>query len=139
MSVSPENHRQFVEFVKLQVFDDGFLDRQEEKAILEKGIQLGISIESGLAIITQLASTRGFVVERLANDRARQILTQFANNDGKIDKKEFDDAVAFYQSDTKGKIREDEVRRRIKQLILDNQWKVKEGGLFGSKWFSAIT
>lgn len=139
MSVSPENHRQFVEFVKLQVFDDGFLDRQEEKAILEKGIQLGISIESGLAIITQLASTRGFVVERLANERAKQILTQFANNDGKIDKKEFEDAVAFYQSDTKGKIREDEVRRRIKQLILDNQWKVKEGGLFGSKWFSAIT
>lgn len=139
MSVSPENHRQFIEFVKLQVFDDGFLDRQEEKDILEKGIQLGISIESGLAIITQLASTRGFVVERLANERAKQILTQFANNDGKIDKKEFDDAVAFYQSDTKGKIREDEVRRRIKQLILDNQWKVKEGGLFGSKWFSAIT
>lgn len=139
MSVSPENHRQFVEFVKLQVFDDGFLDRQEEKAILEKGIQLGISIESGLAIITQLASTRGFVVERLANERAKQILTQFANNDGKIDKKEFEDAVAFYQSDTKGKIREDEVRRRIKQLILDNQWKVKEGGLFGRKWFSAIT
>lgn len=139
MSVSPENHRQFVEFIKLQVFDDGFLDRQEEKAILEKGIQLGISIESGLAIIAQLASTRGFVVERLANDRAKQILTQFANNDGKIDKKEFNDAVAFYQSDTKGKIREDEARRRIKQLILDNQWKVKEGGLFGSKWFSAIT
>lgn len=139
MSVSSENHRQFVEFVKLQVFDDGFLDRQEEKAILEKGIQLGISVESGLAIIAQLASTRGFVVERLANDRAKQILTQFANNDGKIDKKEFNDAVAFYQSDTKGKIREDEARRRIKQLILDNQWKVKEGGLFGSKWFSAIT
>lgn len=139
MSVSPENHRQFVEFIKLQVFDDGFLDRREEKEILEKGIQLGISIESGLAIITQLAGSKGFVVERLANERAKQILTQFAHNDGKIDKKEFDDAVALYQSDTKGKVREDEVRRRIKQLILDHQWKVKEGGLFGSKWFSAIT
>lgn len=139
MSVSPENHRQFVEFIKLQVFDDGFLDRREEKEILEKGIQLGISIESGLAIITQLADSKGFVVERLANERAKQILTQFAHNDGKIDKKEFDDAVALYQSDTKGKVREDEVRRRIKQLILDHQWKVKEGGLFGSKWFSAIT
>jgi hypothetical protein len=139
MSVSPENHRQFVEFIKLQVFDDGFLDRREEKEILEKGIQLGISIESGLAIITQLAGSKGFVVERLANERAKQILTQFAHNDGKIDKKEFDDAVALYQSDTKGKVREDEVRRRIKQLILDHQWKVKEGGFFGTKWFSAIT
>lgn len=139
MAISPESHKQFVEFVKLQVYDDGYIDRQEEKAILERGISLGISIESGLAIINQVASANGYVVERQVNDRSKQILNQFANNDGKIDKKEFDDAVAFYKTDTKGKLKEDEIRRRVKQLILDNGWKVKEGGLFGSKWFSAIT
>jgi hypothetical protein len=139
MAISSESHKQFVEFIKLQVFDDGYIDRQEEKVILEKGINLGISIDSGLAIINQVATSNGYVVERLVNERSRQILNQFASNDGKIDKKEFDDAVAFYQADTKGKLREDEIRRRIKQLILDNGWKVKEGGLFGSKWFSAIS
>jgi hypothetical protein len=139
MAISPESHKQFVEFIKLQVFDDGYIDRQEEKAILERGISLGISVESGLAIINQVASTNGYVVERLVNERSKQILQQFASNDGKIDKKEFDDAVAFYKADTKGKLREDEIRRRVKQLILDNDWKVKEGGLFGTKWFSAIS
>ncbi len=121
MAISSESHKQFVEFIKLQVFDDGYIDRQEEKVILEKGINLGISVDSGLAIINQVATSNGYVVERLVNERSRQILNQFASNDGKIDKKEFDDAVAW-----------------IKQLILDNGWKVKEGGLFGSKWFSAI-
>jgi len=139
MTISAESHKQFVEFIKLQVFDDGYIDRQEEKVILEKGIGLGISVDSGLAIINQVATSNGYVVERLVNERSKQILQQFASNDGKIDKKEFEDAVAFYKTDTKGKLREDEIRRRVKQLILNNGWKVQEGGLFSTKWFSAIS
>lgn len=137
MSVPQATIQQFIEFIKLKVFDDGYIDRQEEKAILEEGVKRGIGVESGIAVIRQVAIDHGYVVERMVDERAKEILQRFAT-DGQVDKKEFEDAVALYKSDSKGKVKEDDIRKRLKQLMLDNGWKAKEGGFFGTKWFSAI-
>lgn len=137
MSVSQATIQQFIEFIKLKVFDDGYIDRQEEKAILEEGVKRGIGVESGIAVIRQVSLDHGYVVERMVDERAKEILQRFAT-DGQVDKKEFEDAVALYKSDSKGKVKDDDIRKRLKQLMLDNGWKAKEGGFFGTKWFSAI-
>lgn len=138
MAVSPEIQKQFVEYIKLQVFDDNFIDRKEEKKILETGIKNGIGVDEALSIIRQVASEKGIVVERDVEDRAKELLQQFAANDGKIDKKEFDNAVSLFKNACKGRVTDIEIQKRLKQMMLDNAWKAKEGGLFGSKWFSAI-
>jgi hypothetical protein len=137
MSASQTTIQQFIEFIKLKVFDDGYIDRQEEKAILEEGVKRGIGVESGIAVIRQVAIDHGYVVERMVDERAKEILQRFAT-DGQVDKKEFEDAVALYKSDCKGKVKDDEIRKRLKQIMIDNGWKAKEGGFFGTKWFSAI-
>lgn len=137
MSVPQATIQQFIEFIKLKVFDDGYIDRQEEKAILEEGVKRGISVESGIAVIRQVAIDHGYVVERMVDERAKEILHRFAT-DGQVDKKEFEDAVALYKSDSKGKVKDDDIRKRLKQIMIDNGWKAKEGGFFGTKWFSAI-
>jgi hypothetical protein len=138
MSISEPIRKQFVEYIMLQVFDDQYIDRQEEKNILEAGIKIGIGIDEGLVIIRQVASEKSLVVERDVEERAKEVLEQFALNDGVIDKKEFEKTVTLFKSSSHGKVPEHAIKKRLKQMILTQGWKVKEGGLFGSKWFSEI-
>jgi hypothetical protein len=138
MAVSEQIKNQFIEFITLQGFDDQYIDRQEEKRILEVGVKNGMSVEESLLLIRQVASQKGLVVERDAEDRAKDFLEGAATNDGKVTKKEFSDAVTQFKAASKGKIPEPEMKRRLKKMMEDNGWKAKEGGLFGSKWYSAI-
>jgi hypothetical protein len=138
MTVPEAIKNQFVEFIKLQGFDDQYIDRQEEKRIIEVGVKNGLSVDESLVLIRQIAAEKGLVVERDAEEQAQALLKQAAANDGKIDKKEFEQAVAQFQKMTQGKIPEHKVKQRLKNMMEEQGWKAKEGGLFGSKWYSAI-
>lgn len=128
----------FIDYVKLHTYEDGYIDRQEEKKLLEYAIQLGIGIEEGQTLIKNLAQQNNYVIEREVENQAKDLLARFAVSGGVIDKKEFNDAVGIFITACKNKFSESESRRRLKKIILANQWKVKEGGLFGSNWFSEI-
>ena len=138
MAVSEHIKKQFIEFIALQAFDDQYIDREEEKEILEVGVKNGIAVEESLSLVRQVASQMGWGIERDAEDKAKQFLENATSNDGKVDKKEFENAVVLLKKATKGKIPEPEMKRRLKKMMEDNAWKAKEGGLFGSKWYSAI-
>ncbi|OQY46560.1 MAG: hypothetical protein DRR08_19480 [Candidatus Parabeggiatoa sp. nov. 2] len=138
MAVSDQIKKQFVDYIMLQVYDDQYIDRQEEKKILEEGIRKGLGVEEGLALMRQVAQEKGLALERDAEERAKEMLDAFATNDGKVDKKEFERALAILAKHSKGRIPEPEMKRRLKKMMEDNGWKAKEGGLFGSKWYSAI-
>ena len=138
MAISEEAKKQFVDYIMLQVFDDQYIDRKEEKNILEEGIRKGFGVEEGLAIMRQVAQEKGLALERDAEERAKEMLEAFAQNDGKVDKKEFENTLEIFKKHTKGKIPEHELKKRHKKMMEDNAWKAKEGGLFGSKWYSAI-
>ncbi len=137
MTVSEEIKQQFIEFIKGQAFDDQYIDRQEEKRIVEVGIKNEISVEESLSLIQQVVTEKGWVLEREAEDHVKDTLETFAS-DGKVDKKEFEDALTIFKKLTKGKMPEPELKRRLKHIMETNGWQAKEGGLFGSKWYSAI-
>ena len=138
MSMSEEAKRQLGEFVKLQVYDDKYIDRKEEKKILEEAMKRNIGIDDALAVMRSIASAHDYVVERDVETRCKDMLEQFAG-DGKVDKKEFEDAVGMYKKGSRGRVPESEIRRRLKSIMIDQGWKAKEGGLFSSKWFSEIS
>ena len=138
MPASEPIQAQFIEYIKSKAFDDQYIDREEEKKILEVGIKNGITVEESLSLVHQVASQMGWVIERDAEDKAKQFLENAASNDGKVDKKEFEHTVVLFKKATKGKIPEPEMKRRLKKMMEENAWKAKEGGLFGSKWYSAI-
>lgn len=129
---------QFINFVKLHTYADGYIDQKEERKILEYAIGIGVALEEALAVLRDLAMQQGWVLERDAENRAKDVLAQFAASGGVVDKKEFEDAVTMFRNACKNKVNDPEARRRLKQMMLDNGWKAKEGGLFGSKWFSQI-
>lgn len=129
--------RRFVEYIKLQTYADKYLDRDEERKILEKGIEMGLGIDEGLQIIRNVAEANNIVLERAAEERAVEALRTFAM-DGKVDKKEFANAVTIFKNACKDKLSEVEIKKRLKAFMIHNGWKAKEGGLFGSNWFSDI-
>ncbi len=138
MGVSEAIRQELIQYILLQVYNDQYIDRLEEKKILEACVKKGVTVEEGLALIHQVANEKDLVVERVVEERAKELLQQFALNDGVIDKKEFEDAFSLFKLACKGKVPDPLLKKRLKQMVLENGWKVKEGGLFGSKWFSTI-
>ncbi len=140
MAISDETSKKFREFVKLQGWDNKFIDREREKRILEEGVmRFEISLNEGRAMMLGVAAENGFAVERDAEDRMRIILERFAGTDREIEKREFDDAVAIFQRFSNGHIRESDARVRLKKIMEDNGWRPKKLGMFRSrKWYRQI-
>ena len=58
-----EVKRQFVEQVKLRAYDDKYIDKNEEREILQIAIQLGVSIDSARMALLQVCDEHEYVVE----------------------------------------------------------------------------
>jgi len=138
MSIPQTKQKKFIENVKLRAYDDKFIDVGEERKILQYGIESGLSLEQSQDLMMQAAEQFGYAVESVADKKAEEVLLQFASNDGVIDKKEFFDAVAIMKKALRGNLSEHICCSKTKQIVLNHNWKVKEGFLKGGKWFSSI-
>lgn len=130
--------RRLVEEVKLRGFDDRYIDRQEEKEILKTAIGQGLTLDAARSVLQQVCERSDYVIESVLDQKAKEMLDQFANNDGHIDKKEFDDTVAILYKASKGRLSEPLCRKKAKEIILANGWRVREGFMKGGRWFSDV-
>jgi len=131
-----EVKRQFVEQVKLRAYDDKYIDKNEEREILQMALQHGVTVDSARAALAQVCESQGYVLESVALKAVKEMIDIQANNDGKIDEKEFNDAVALIKVRTQGKKNDIQCKRMVIEIIEDNSYKIKTG-LF-SNWFSRI-
>ncbi len=131
-----EVKRRFVDEVKLRAYDDKYIDKKEEKEILQIAIQQGIGVDSARAALAQVCESQGYVLESVALNKAKEVLETFAGNDGRIDEKEFNDAVTILKKATQGKKNDIAVKRMVIEIIQENSYKVKTG-LF-SNWFARV-
>src|SRR4029078_4128275 len=58
-----EVKRQFVEQVKLRAYDDKYIDRGEEREILQIALQQGVTVDSARAALAQVCENHGYVLE----------------------------------------------------------------------------
>jgi len=128
--------RQFVEQVKLRAYDDRYIDKNEEREILQIALQNGITVDSARAALAQVCDTNGYVLESIAVKAVKELIEIQAGNDGKIDEKEFNDAVSMMKTRTQGKKNDVQCKRMVIEIIDDNNYKVKTG-LF-SNWFNRV-
>ena len=129
-----EVKRQFVEQVKLRAYDDKYIDKNEEREILQIALQQGVTVDSARAALAQVCEANNYVLESVALKAVKELIEIQAGNDGKIDEKEFNDAVSLLKTRTQGKKNEVQVKRMVIEIIEDNNYKVKTG-MF-SNWFS---
>ena len=128
----------FAERVKLKAYDDKYVGRDEEKEILQFGVSKGLTVDEALSVLVRVCQEQSYVLERDIDTRAEEMLRQFAANDGKIDKKEFFDAVEIVENMSKGFLSEPNCQQKVKRIVLENGWKIREGFLKGGNWFDKI-
>ena len=131
-----EVKKRFVEEVKLRAYDDKYIDKNEEREILQIAIQKGISVDSARAALGQVCDAQGYVVESRVLNEIKDLLDTFASNDGKIDEKEFNDAVTTLKKACQGKKNDVQLKRMLIEIIDDNAYKVKTG-MF-SNWYARV-
>jgi hypothetical protein len=131
-----EIKRQFVEQVKLRAYDDKYIDKAEEREILQIALQHGVTVDSARSALAQVCEGNGYVLESSALKAVREMLEIQAGNDGKIDEKEFGDALALLKVRTQGKKNDVSCKKMLIEMIEENSYKVKTG-LF-SNWFTRV-
>ena len=131
-----EVKRQFVEQVKLRAYDDKYIDKNEEREILQIALQQGVTVDSARAALAQVCENNGYVLESKALSQVKDLVDTFASNDGKVDEKEFNDAVTTMKKCTQGKKTDVQCKRMVIEIIEENSFKVKTG-MF-SNWHARV-
>jgi hypothetical protein len=128
--------RQFVEQVKLRAYDDKYIDKNEEREILQIALQQGVTVDSARAALGQVCEAQGYVLESRVLVQIKDLIDTFAGNDGKIDEKEFNDAVTTCKKACQGKKNDVQCKKMVIEVIEDNSYKVKTG-MF-SNWYARV-
>src|SRR5947209_4633254 len=129
--------RRFVDEIKLRAYDDKYVDKNEEREILQIAIQQGISGELAHSALAQACEQNGYMLESaVLKDLKEQVQTVFGNN-GMIDQKEFDLIFQNAKRKIAGKKSDLQVKRLIVEIMEDGgMTKVKRGWF--SNWYEAM-
>ena len=136
--------KKFAEYIKLQLFDERFLSREREKKILAEGVtRFETSLEDARAILMDVASELDLIFEKDIDKLVREIMQAFAATDGHIGHVEFGHAVHIYKQLSSGHVGEGDAKRRLKQMMLDYDWKPRRQGITvpaigTTRWFREI-
>jgi hypothetical protein len=128
--------RQFLEQVKLRAYDDKYIDKGEEREILQLALQMGVTVDSARSALAQVCENNGYVLESAVLLAIKELIEQFASNDGQIDEKEFNDAVAICKKKTQGRKNDVAVKRMVIEVIEAEAYKVKTGWF--SNWYARV-
>ncbi|MCX8138809.1 MAG: hypothetical protein N3E46_03905 [Gemmataceae bacterium] len=137
MASMEEVKRRFVNEIKLRAYDDKYIDRNEEKEILQTAIQLGVSIDSARAALAQVCDENDFVMESRLIQQIKDQLQAALGDDGRIDRKEFDMIVNTAKNAAKGRKNERELQRMVITVMEETgQTQVKRGWF--SDWYTSL-
>jgi hypothetical protein len=131
-----EVKRQFVEQLRLRARDDKYIDENEEREILQFGIQQGEPEDSARAELARVCEANGYLLESKAIALVKSVVETFAGHDGKIDERTFRDAVTVCKRETQGRKNDLQCKRMVIEIIEDNSYPVKES-LF-NHWYRHV-
>ena len=132
-----EIKKRYVNEIKLRAYDDKYIDKNEEREILQIAIQLGVSIDSARSALIQVCDEHSYVLETQILKQIKDQVENAAGNDGRVDQKEFDLIVGNIKRAIQGKKNDREVKKMIVQIMEDTgNNKVKTGWF--SDWYTAM-
>ncbi|MCI0702055.1 MAG: hypothetical protein L0241_13310 [Planctomycetia bacterium] len=129
--------KRFVNEIKLRAYDDKYIDKNEEREILQIAIQQGVSIDSARGALMQVCDDQSYILESAILKQIKDQVETAAGNDGKVDQKEFDLIFGNIKKAMQGKKNDREIKKMIVTVMEDTgNNKVKTGWF--SDWYSAL-
>jgi hypothetical protein len=129
--------KRFVDEIKLRAYDDKYVDKNEEREILQIAIQQGISIDSARSALGQVCEAQGYVLESNILKIIKDQIDTAAGNDGKVDQKEFDLIFQNAKKAAQGKKNDRELKKMIVTIMEDSGNNKVRTGWF-SDWYAAL-
>lgn len=121
----------FEEEVKLRSYDDRYVDRTEEKEVLQIAGGLGMSFEDARAALVKVCDETRCVLESQVLKQIKDGVSAAAGNDGRVDQKEFEQIFSAAKKYVRGKKSDKELKVLIVEVMESTgNNKVKKG------WFS---
>ena len=123
--------------IKLRAYDDKYIDKNEEREILQIAIQLGVNIDSARSALVQVCEEQGYIVESVILKMMKDQVETASGNDGKVDQKEFELILGNVTKAMQGKKNERQIKTMIVQVMEDTgNNKIKTGWF--SDWYATM-
>ncbi len=137
---SQQDQRKLADLVRLHLNNARFISCEQEQSLLEAGVtRLNMSLEDSRRTVEDIAESQDATLERDLQRSAQDLLAGLADKKGRVSKADFERAVEFYRTRTNGTLAVEEVRRRVKKLMAQADYKPVRSGLFRSrKWYRSI-
>jgi len=132
-----EIKQRFVEEIKLRAYDDKYVDRNEEREILQFALQAGITIDSARQALAMVCESNGYVLERTVIERIKEDLAVYMGNDGRIDEKEFANVVLKVKTIVGSKRTDMQVKKMVVEVMEDTGNTKTSKGWF-TDWYARI-
>lgn len=129
--------KRFLDEIKLRAYDDKYIDKNEEREILQVAIQMGITIDSARGALGQVCENNGYVLESNLIKTIKDGITAASGNDGKIDQKEFDMIFQTVKAAAQGKRNDIQLKKMIVQVMEDTGLNKVRTGWF-SNWYTNL-
>jgi Flp pilus assembly CpaF family ATPase len=132
--------RRFADLVKLQGVGSRFIDREQERRLLEEGVtKFGLTLDEARGVLRSVAEDNGYVFESEAGRRVEQVVSRHAGKRGLISRRQFRATAQVLRDFSDNAITEPEARRRIKQIMVDNGWRPRRAGLLRTRrWYRQV-
>jgi len=129
--------KRFVDEIKLRAYDDKYVDKNEEREILQVAIAQGISIDSARSALAQVCEHNGYILETEILKEIKAQVETAAGNDGKVDEKEFSLIFQNAKRKVQGKKNDVQVKRMIVEIMEDSGLNKVKTGWF-SNWYKDV-
>ena len=129
--------KRFRDEVKLRAYDDRYIDKNEEREILQIAITLGISIDSARTALIHVCEKENYVIESVLLKMMKDQIEAAFVDDGKMDEKEFDLIFINIRKAADGKKTDRELKRMILQQMEETGYTRVKTGWF-SNWYDRL-
>lgn len=127
----------FVNEIRLRADDDHYVDRNEEREILQIAIQLGVGIDSARQALVQVCETNQYVLESAVLKLVKDRVAAATAGDGQVDRQEFESVYQGAAKAMRGVKTERQVKTMIVQVMEDTGNNRVKTGWFRD-WYAAL-
>jgi hypothetical protein len=128
--------KRIVNEIKARGYDDSYIDRNEQREIIQIAIELGGTLEGALAALTHVCGECNYLLESRLLKEIEEEIARVAGAGGALDRKGFAPGLAGVRRAALGKKNDRELKRLIVQVIEDGGGRVKSGWF--SNWYSGL-
>jgi hypothetical protein len=127
----------FIDEVKLRGYDDKYIDKNEEREILQIAIHQGIGIELAREAFAEICEREDYVVESVVLKKIQEQCEAATANGGQIDQAAFEHITGLAREAARRRKSDREIRRLVVTVMEDRGLNRVKKGMFRN-WYASV-